>query len=175
MKINYQLSKSQVMRLANYFITPSIISKLTILILSLILPIYIPIICLLSEYSKSISLEISDIIDNILVLFISYWIIKKLLPFGLNLLYRKILNNTTYSYIFSVIYIEITETHIKYSNEYMEEIIDITSIISIDEIYDFLIIKTNCRNNLFIPLDAIKDKDIFIHLITDKGNLESNN
>lgn len=173
MKIHYQLTKSEVIKLAPYFISPSIFSKLTILIISLILPIYIPIMYLLSKYNTTLSLKVSDIVNYIVVLFISYWIIKKLLPFGLKLICRKVFNNNTYNYIFSVTSIEITENHIKYSNEYMEEIINMASIISINEITDFFIIKTACRNNLFIPLSAIEDKDIFIHLITDKVNLKS--
>ena len=57
----------------------------------------------------------------------------------------------------------------------MEEIISISSIISIYEINNFFIIKTTCKNDLFIPVNSINDKELFVNLITNKGSLKIKN
>ena len=85
---------------------------------------------------------------------------------------KKFYANNDYNYVFLPTTLELTYDYIKYTNEYVVTKFNWNSIIDVYEIPDYFIININSETTLFIPLDTIMDRDLFISIITDNTNIE---
>lgn len=176
MKINYQLNRDQLIQvLTNLFIHSSKFKKLRIFSTIFGGVVAILVYCLFKDimnkyFSKSIILLII-----IMAITLYFFVCKIQLPIHFKGILKQLYSNSEYNYVFSFTTLEITSNSIKCINEYIENTIDMNSIISVYEILNFIIIETNCKTNLFIPVDAILDKEFFINLITNNINVEIKN
>ena len=173
MEINYKINREHLFRtLSDIFIRTNKFRKLR-LILTLLSGIIASAVCYLFKKFLLKYYSLLIIVLIIIAVMILYFLVcKTQIHIQFKGIIKKFYESNDYNYVFLPTTLELTSDYIKYTNEHVVNKLNWNSIIAIYEIIDYFIIDINSETTLFIPLDTIINKDIFISIITNNTNIE---